>query len=295
MTPVASASVLSGMPHKRSRRSSSEIADLKQAMLDIVEAESSLTIRHLFYRMVSQGLIEKTEAEYNNVVIRLALQLRRSGEIPAGKIVDGTRLYRKPRLFDSVEQALAETASMYRRNYWTDAEQLVEVWCEKEAVSGFLFEVTHPLGVPLMITRGFASETVAQSVAEELRQDGRPLTIFFVSDHDPSGDQIPTDVLRRIEFYAPDAKIRLVRVAVTLEQIEAYRLPTRPTKRDSNSHAKNFVGDSVEVDAMPPSILKALLRGSIERRMNPHRLKILREAEQSERGFLRGLVQGGRS
>ena len=115
--------------------------DLKQQMLEIVASHDSLTVRHLFYLMVSAGLVEKTEACYNNVVIRLALQLRRSGDIPYGKIMDGTRLYRQPRLYDSVQEALNETARLYRRSYWTEADVQVEVHHGGQPLYPFLFGV----------------------------------------------------------------------------------------------------------------------------------------------------------
>lgn len=279
--------VLSGMPDKRSRRTAGEIADLKNVILGIVGDEATLTIRHLFYRMVAAGAIEKSEAEYNNVVIRLALQLRRSGDIPFGKIVDGTRLYRQPRTFGSVEEALRDTARLYRRDYWRNADQLVEVWCEKDAVSGYLYEVTAPLGVPLMVTRGFSSETITQSLAEDTRHDDRPLTILTVCDLDPAGELMPQDMIRRVRFYAPNADISLQRVAVTREQADRLNLPTRPTKREGNRHAANFEGDSVEVDAMKPETLKSIIKREIEKRMDQHKLAVLREAELSERELLR--------
>ncbi|MGY6568651.1 MAG: hypothetical protein ACXIVE_06600 [Salinarimonas sp.] len=240
--------------------------------------------------MVARGVIEKTEEEYNNVVIRLALKMRREGTIPVGKIVDGSRLYRMPRMFGSVAEALEETAALYRRNYWSHADELVEVWCEKDAVSGFLFDVTKPLGVPLMITRGFSSETVLQALAEEIRRDGRPMTILTVTDLDPSGDAMPADILRRIKFYAPDADIRIHRAAVTREQVHLFNLPTRPTKRNGNRHASRFEGESVEVDALEPSTLKAIVRVEIENRMDEHKLDVIRAAEASERTILQRMA-----
>lgn len=278
---------LYGMPDRRTRRSSAEVEDLRQTILDIVGEHQQLTIRHLFYLMVSRGVIDKTEIEYNNVVVRLALQLRRSGDIPFGRIVDGSRLYRVPRTYGSIQDTLDDTARLYRRDYWRQADQLVEVWCEKDAISGFLYDVTGPLGIPLMVTRGFSSESIVQTIAEETRADTRPLAILFVSDLDPSGDLMPTDVIRRIRFYAPEADVRLERVAVTREQAGAMDLPTRPTKRDKNRHATTFEGESVEVDAMPPATLKALLQTSIEAYMDVDRLRVLREAEASEREQLR--------
>lgn len=41
------------------------MAELRKAMAAIVEEHRPLTVRHLFYLMVSQKLIEKTEGEYN--------------------------------------------------------------------------------------------------------------------------------------------------------------------------------------------------------------------------------------
>jgi hypothetical protein len=67
-------------------------------------------------------------------------------------------------------------------------------------------------------------------------------------------------------------------------------LPTRPTKRDRNSHAHKFDGDSVELDALPSADLRALVRDCIERHISLSALNTLREAEQSEREILEQLT-----
>jgi hypothetical protein len=76
-------------------------------------------------------------------------------------------------------------------------------------------------------------------------------------------------------------------VALTEEQIEIYHLPTRPTKRDGNKHAHGFVGDSVELDALPPHTLRDMVREVIERHVSPTATMGLRLAEDSERELLR--------
>jgi hypothetical protein len=45
-----------------------------------------------------------------------------------------------------------------------------------------------------------------------------------------------------------------------------FNLPTRPTKRAGKCHANGFEGDSVELDALPPSILREMVREVIGRR-----------------------------
>ena len=77
------------------------------------------------------------------------------------------------------------------------------------------------------------------------------------------------------------------RVALTEAQIRRYRLPTRPTKRDGNKHAADFEGDSVELDALPPRVLRDMVRKVIERHISPEQTDALRAAEDSEREMLR--------
>jgi hypothetical protein len=81
------------------------------------------------------------------------------------------------------------------------------------------------------------------------------------------------------------------RIALTGDQVQHYRLPTRPTKRDGNTHANNFDGDSVELDALPSSELRNLVRECIERHISEQQLDVLRSAEKSERLILKQLAR----
>jgi hypothetical protein len=88
---------------------------------------------------------------------------------------------------------------------------------------------------------------------------------------------------------APNAEIHFQRLAVTPEQIRNWNLPTRPTKK-TDSRAKGFGDLSVELDAIPPHRLRALVQEAIERHLPPGQYKVLRVAEESERRLIRGLV-----
>jgi hypothetical protein len=46
---------------------------------------------------------------------------------------------------------------------WAEADDYIEVWCEKEALAGVLLDVTGEFDVPLMVSRGFASESYLYS------------------------------------------------------------------------------------------------------------------------------------
>jgi hypothetical protein len=58
---------------------------------------------------------------------------------------------------------------------------------------------------------------------------------------------------------------------------------TRPTKRDGNTHARGFVGRSVELDALPSRILRQMVTDCIERHISPAQVSTLRTVEDSER------------
>jgi hypothetical protein len=80
-----------------------------------------------------------------------------------------------------------------------------------------------------------------------------------------------------------------MRVAVTPEQIEQWSLPSRPTKL-SDSRSKGFGDISVELDAIPPHNLRALVETLIQNHLPPEQFDILKAAEQSERQLINGLV-----
>ena len=91
------------------------------------------------------------------------------------------------------------------------------------------------------------------------------------------------EMCERLDCPPPTVK----RVALTEAQIRRYRLPTRPTKRDGNTHAADFEGDSVELDALPPRVLRDMVRKVIEQHVSPAQTEALRVAEESERELLR--------
>jgi hypothetical protein len=97
--------------------------------------------------------------------------------------------------------------------------------------------------------------------------------------------------------FCPEIDFTVERVALTEDQIKTYNLPTRPTKREGNTHAKGFEGESVELDALPPKVLKAMVHKVIERHITSEVLATLRVAEDSERDLLRAwgsdFVSGG--
>jgi hypothetical protein len=248
-------------------------------------------VRQVHYQLVTRGAIAKTEQDYKSVC-RLLVEMRRAGRVDYHAIADNTRWMRKPSSWLSLEAALEQTHRTYRRALWDDQSVYVETWLEKDALAGVLYQVMSTWDVPLMATRGFASLSFLHSAAEAIAASRRRACLYYFGDRDPSGVLIDRKIEQTLRELAPHATISFERVAVTEEQIARWRLPARPTKR-TDSRARNFAGDSVEVDAIPPRELRALCEHCITQHIDPTRLDATRRTERAERDTLARLVAGG--
>ncbi|MCH9000581.1 MAG: hypothetical protein IID48_20275 [Proteobacteria bacterium] len=275
---------------RKGRRSKVEIEFIKSAIERLLNAENPMTVRQVFYRLVSLGVIDKTEAEYKTTVCRLLADMRRKGDIPYSWIADNTRWMRKPATYSNLEQAVQETAQFYRRRLWDDQEVYVEVWLEKDALSGVLYPITAQYDVPLMVTRGYPSLSFLHSAAEGILDEDKPTFLYYIGDHDPSGVHIPQKVEADLREMAPGAEIHFERIAVNIDQIEAWNLPTRPTKK-TDTRSKTFKGASVEADAIPPADLRALVEEAITQHINKEALNATMVAERSEREIVRAWAE----
>jgi hypothetical protein len=271
------------------RRTKADIERLKAAIYETVREDKPMTVRQVFYRLVSAGVIDKTENEYKNSVGRLLVAMRREKELPFAWIADNTRWMRKPTTHSCLDDALELTARTYRRALWDDQDAYVEIWTEKDALAGVLYEETKLWDVPLMVSRGFASISYLYEAAEVISDKDKPAFLYYLGDRDPSGVHIDRVIEQRLRELAPYAEIHFQRVAVRPEQISQWDLPTRPTKR-TDSRCKSFEGQSVEVDAIPPRQLREIVRQCIEQHVDRAQLEVTRDIEKGEKDLLRALI-----
>ncbi len=136
-------------------------------------------------------------------------------------------------------------------------------------------------------------ESFAWSVGEAARATNKPVFMYQLGDHDPSGIDAWRDFERKVRAFAPDAVVSFERIAVTPEQITSMQLPTRPTKR-SDSRAKGFTGGSVEVDAIAPSVLRTIVEEAITQHIDNDAYTLTMSVENSERTVLQSMIGGAR-
>jgi len=199
---------------------------------------------------------------------------------------------RKPRTHDSVEEALRDTARFYRKALWNDAGSYVEIWVEKDALAGVIYPVTSMYDVPLMVMRGFSSETFCYEAVVARGEDDRPYHVYYLGDFDRAGRDAASSLREKLERFADEEGIDLVfkQMAVTAEQIADWSLPTREPKRKSAADKKWPHDFACELDAIPPDQLRYLVENVINQHLSQHQLEVLKAAEESERDIITRLV-----
>src|SRR5262249_60707781 len=114
-------------------------------------------------------------------------RMRRAGVLRSDWLADNTRWQRKPKTFGGVEEALRDTARLYRKALWHDADCYVEVWLEKDALAGAILPVTSLYDVPLIVARGYSSLSFFHTPATYIDEVDVPAYIYHPGDFDPSG------------------------------------------------------------------------------------------------------------
>ena len=134
-------------PHKKTTA-------LIEASHCVLEGYRPMTLRQLYYQLVSLKVIENVQASYD-ALGRALVNARKEGLIPWDWIEDRLRRPRSvPQWSDLAD--FAETACRsYRRDVWEEQDIYLEAWLEKDALSGIFEAVLGPYGVTLNVGRGY--------------------------------------------------------------------------------------------------------------------------------------------
>jgi len=281
----------------KSRRTQDQLNEILKASRAIInEEQGKITIRHLFYRLVSKRLLAKEEREYKKLGTYL-MKWRRSGELPWSAFADNTRWYYGSVGYSGLDAALVNTRDAYRRNLWATQDAFVEIWCEKDAIASILLEEAYTFGVQVFPLRGFTSGSALHNAADGFKSQikaGKQVYVYYFGDHDPSGMEIDKSAIRNLQK-DHGVSVNFERIAVTQADIDRYNLPTRPAKT-TDPRAGNFKGESVEIDAMDLSILREKVRQCIIEHINSEEWAAQKRIEEQEREVLNEVVNalGGR-
>jgi hypothetical protein len=96
----------------------------------------------------------------------------------------------------------------------------------------------------------------------------KPITVFYLGDHDPSGHDIQRDIHQRVQA-AGGREFALIRLAIHASDIRDFNLPPQRIKT-TDSRAAGFKlrfgasAPTVELDALPVDVLRTRVRDAID-------------------------------
>lgn len=236
------------------RRNWPQILEHAAGVVTRLEAEigAGVTLRQLFYQLVSDGTLRNTRSDYTSLSSHTA-EARRENRFP--DLLDRSRAIHQPASWISPSSALADLTSQYRRDRTEGQPYSIVLGVEKAGMLGQLSAWFDQYGVLIVPTGGYVSQTMADDLRAELQSVDRYSILLYAGDHDPDGWDIERDFIERVGCF--DA---VHRVALHPEQVERYGLLEWPGK-PASTRAAGFVerfGNlvQVELDALPPAIMR---------------------------------------
>lgn len=220
---------------------------------------------------------------------------RLAGKIDWYAIEDRGRRPRAAPDWDNIQSLVESALASYRLPRWQGQTTYAELWVEKDALAGVLEPLANRFHVTLMVNRGYSSQSAmyesarrfiracrqsrkeimavgagfadapevvgtAQYEGESVPLVRRPV-LFYLGDHDPSGEDMVRDIRERLFMFGIDVDVQ--KVALTTAQVRQFNPPENPVKF-SDSRAEAYVAKHGkhcwEVDALPPDELARIIR-----------------------------------
>ncbi|MER7350385.1 hypothetical protein ABT390_33815 [Streptomyces aurantiacus] len=258
---------------------------------DIVEGyDGGVTVRQVMYRLVAAGLVPNTAPTYRRLSSRLA-QARRDGLFP--DLIDTIREVHVPPAWQDTDAFVADMPAWFRLDRTRGQERALYVAAEKDTLRQLLTGWLAEYGIPVLVVRGFGSQSYAEVVRDRVRSDPRPAALLYVGDFDASGSDIERDWVVRTDCWE-----RVERVLLTDGQVREYQLPPAEGKRDDPrwpGFARRYGFDldrpvQWEVEALEPAELKRLVLEAIDVYIDREALAQVMAEEEQQRARLAGIL-----
>jgi len=262
-----------------------------------------LTLRQLYYQLVSRDVIPNLDTEYAKLS-NLLKEGRMGGIVDWDAIEDRLRQPNKPSSWSTPENILDSAIHSYTRDLQEGQPTYIEVWVEKDALSGVLKRVTHKYHIPIMVNRGYSSVSAMYDAYNRFVRNGvweaRPIKILYLGDFDPSGLDMIRDIADRTNEFKDGADFSnatpfdfsVRHIALTMPQIEEHTPPPNPAKI-KDPRATDFIakygGTSWEVDALRPEVLHSVLENAILEEMDMERYEQAKHDTEEGKNKLKSL------
>ena len=249
-----------------------------------------MTLRQVYYKLVTRNLIENTKQSYKRIVSLLG-DARLAGLIDWDNLVDRTRSLRERSHWNTPGEIIRGVANGFGMDLWEGQKYRPEVWIEKDALIGIIERVCTRLDVAYFSCRGYTSLSEMWQASQRLieyNDAGQTPVIIHLGDHDPSGIDMSRDIEDRLRTFEADLKFE--RIALNMDQIDQYNPPPNPAKI-KDSRAPAYIAkhgyESWELDALEPSELEKLIEQAVQSYRNDRKWKARKKLETKGKTGLR--------
>lgn len=233
-----------------------------------------LTLRQLYYRFIAINFFPNNIQSYKRLGHTIS-EARLAGLVDWDAIIDRGRGARQLPDFKGPADAVDWMLEQYRLERWQDQPVYVELWCEKDAILGAVEHIAQKYHVPLCSNRGYSSQTAMRDAANRFIRETydfeagrirRRGIIFYVGDHDPSGEDMTRDINDRFQMFGA-GHVEFVKLTLTKAQVREFDLPPNPAKQ-SDSRFKAYRREHGiycwETDALEPKFLADTVEAAIK-------------------------------
>jgi hypothetical protein len=248
------------------------LEDCREIADEMFSQYGPITIRQLYYQLVSRGTIENSSGSYDNFVNHMKTA-RELGIIDYDRFEDRSRytIFEEPASLDVspknfIREVLEHKLSLPSLNLWHNQPYYVELWIEKDALVTLFAPVARKWQVMLFPSRGYTSLTKIEEARVrfgEMSRKGRKVVVLYAGDLDPSGWGIYENINNKL---SAGGSVVVERIALNPDQVG--NLYSMPVKR-SDTRYKQFlkenpdVSGAYELDAMNPAILQQVTSARI--------------------------------
>ncbi|MGW1976816.1 hypothetical protein [Streptomyces sp. NPDC001889] len=185
---------------------------------EIVDSyDGGVTPRQVMYRLVPEGALPHTAPMCRRLSAHLA-RARREGRFP--DLIDTVREVHVPPSWDGADAFVARMPGWFRLDRTEGQEHALYVAAEKDPLRRQLTGRLDQTGIPVLVVRGFGSQSSAGVVRDRATADPRDAVLLVVGDFDCSGEDIERDWVARTGCWS-----HTERVLLTYDQVKRYGLP----------------------------------------------------------------------
>jgi hypothetical protein len=253
--------------HKFNKKTDSLLQLANRIIADYAVQGFDLTLRQLYYQMVSRDIIPNNQSEYKKLG-QIVSDARRAGVIDWDAIIDRTRNLRANSHWDTPADILLSAEQSFQIDKWAGQKYRPEVWVEKDALVGVVERACKPLDISFFACRGYSSDSEMWRASQrciDYDDKGQRLYIIHLGDHDPSGIDMSRDIKDRFNLFESYPLVK--RIALNFDQVQQYNPPPNPAK-ETDSRWQGYVDeygvtDSWELDALEPQVIVDLITDQV--------------------------------